>query len=294
MKAKRRIVGALFGLLAASAVQAVPDAVVEMVQAPAWVERMGQRLPLVAGMALHNRDKLETGVGARVVLAFADGSAARIGENALVAVNAMAQEKNGRFTGGLDLKSGDLRLIAHDYAEAPVKRAINVRFGEVTAAVRGESDLTGSVEATSDAVALRDGQAVVSHPQAAEPVRLNQPLQTYVAMHGQAPQAVRQIDRFVGANWALRTQPYFDAATQQPAGRWQLSFGSFDKNSVLVLYDRLRQAGFAAKVLPQNRGGGLSYELRLMHLVTERAAQLLAERLVGELQMPMPTVSLRR
>lgn len=292
MKAKRRHFGAVLGLLAALTAHAAPNALVETVQAPAWVERGDQRLPLAAGMALENRDRLVTGDGARVVVLFADGSAFKLGEHSLLALNALRQNENGLFTGGLDLKAGALRLISHAYQEAPVKRAINVRFGAVTAAVRGEADLTGKADSERDAVALRDGRAVFSHPQGA-PTEVDIPLQVYEAAKAQAPSPLATVDRFQGAVWALKTEPRADVPTQQKGGRWMLRFGVFDKGPVLALHDRLTQAGYAARILPVAVAGDYRYELRLMNLVSEGEARSLAERLASALQLPPATV-LRR
>lgn len=292
MKVKTRMLWTVFGLCAALTAQAVPNALVETVQAPAWVERAGKRIPLTVGLALENRDRLATGEGARIEVLLADGSAFKLGENSLVTVNALHQGENGLFTSGLDLKSGDLRLIAHDYEEAPVRRAINVRFGEVTAAVRGEADLTGSAEVDRDAVALRDGWAVFSHPQGMA-TQLDTPLQVFAAAKAQPPEPVVSVDRFQGAAWALKTDLLYDAGTQQKAGRWMLRFGVFDKEPLLALCDRLIQAGYAAKILPVSVSGNLRYELRLINLVTEREARSLSERLAATLQLP-PAAVLRR
>ena len=282
------ILAAVLAVGVTSTVGAAPNARIETVQAPAWLLRGGEKLPLEAGTQLKNRDRILTGAEARVVVEFADVSAFRIGERSEVLVNAM-QQAGGRFSGGIDLKSGDLRLISHDYEESPVKRAINVRFGEVVAAVRSESDLTGTADSARDAVALRDGAAVFSHPMAAEKTELTTPLSVYEARHGEAP-SVRTIDRFEGATWGLRTQPFYDGGSQQKQGRWWLRFGVFEKNEVLALHDRLRAAGFAPRIVPQAVAGGHRYELRLLNLVTEREAQSLAERLVASLQLPLAEV----
>ncbi len=294
MKANRRMVWTVLGVLASLTAEAAPNAVADMVQSPAWIERAGKKLPLAAGMELRNRDRLLTGEGGRVVIRFADTSAVRVGENSLVAVNAMKQRENGIFAGGLDLKSGDLRLISHEYEEAPVSRAINVRFGEVTAAVRGEADLTGTSDEAKDAVALRDGKAVMTHPLAVETTVLGVPLQVYRAAKGKAPEAVSNIDRFDGAIWGLRTQPFYDGGSQEKNGRWMLHFGNFGTEEALTLYYRLRQAGYAARMKPLTAKGSQRYELRLMNLVTEREARALAERLAGNLQLPLAEVTLRR
>lgn len=292
MKAMDRICWAIFGICAALTATAAPHARVDTVQAPAWVERGGQRVPLEPGMALENRDRVLTGAEARVVMQFADGSVFKLGERSELLVNAM-QHSKGRFSGGLDLKSGDLRLVSHDFREAPVKRAINVRFGDVTAAVRSEADLTGSAEEAREAVALRDGKALLSHPAGAEPVELNVPLQVFEVKRGEAP-TVYSIDRFQGAVWALRTQPFYDGGTQERQGQWLLRFGVFDKETVLNYYDRLRGAGFAPRIVPVSEAGRYLYELRLVRLVTEREAHSLAARLADTLHVPFAEVVQKR
>lgn len=283
------VLGVVLGLSTTLTVQAVPNAVVETVQSPAWVERAGQRLPLAAGMALKNRDRLLTGEGARVIVHLADGSAFRIGENSVLTVNAMQQGKNGVFVGALDLKAGDLRLVSHEFAEAPVKRSINVRFGQLTAAVRGEADITGTAEGARDSVTLRDGKAVFMHPLMAA-MEIDTPLQVVQASPNKVPESAAAVDRFQGAAWALRTQPLYDAATQQSWGRWMLRFGVFDKPAALALFDQLREAGFSSQIQPVRVQGGQRYELRLPNLVGEHEAQRLAERLSSALSLPVAAV----
>lgn len=285
----KRCIGLIVACLSLCAL-AAPEAQVETVQAPAWLLRAGKQIPLVAGTRLENRDRLLTGEGARVVVLFGDGSTFRLGENSRVMLNALAQERAGRFSGGLDVSEGDGHLVVHDFEEAPVRRAINVRFGQVTAMVRGEADVAGVADAETDRVALRDGAAVVSHPLGVA-TALDTQLQVYAAGRETAPAPVRTISRGEGAVWALQTQPLDAAGTQQPGGRWWLSFGVFDKGEVLALHDRLKQAGFATRIRPQLRAGAYVYELRLPDLVSEREAQALARRLAAELQIAEPRSS---
>lgn len=277
----RAILMTIFGLLTVSTVKAAPLALAEIVQSPAWVERAGKRLPLVAGMTLQNRDRIITGDNARVVIGFVDGSQARLGEDALLVVNAMEKRENGSFAGGMDVRQGDLRLVSHDYREDPVKRAINVRFGDITAAVRSEADITGLSEEPRDAVALRDGRAMLSHSTAGR-TELNEALQVYEVPRGQAPLPVYKIDRFAGAEWALRSQPLYDGGSLVRGGNWRLDFGVFDKPDALALYDRLRAAGYPVRIRPTKVDKQQRYELRLGGLATEREALSLAERLSDE------------
>src|SRR5262245_11123308 len=62
---------------------------VEGLASPAWVERAGtgERLPLQVGMALDNKDRVQTGRGSRALLRMADGSAVKLGEDAVLALD---------------------------------------------------------------------------------------------------------------------------------------------------------------------------------------------------------------
>lgn len=281
----------ILGWLAALTVEAVPNAVVDTVQAPAWVERGERRWPLAAGMALENRDRLLTGSGARAIVQLPDGSTVKFGENVNVAVNAMQQGKNGAFAGAFDVTHGAFRLTTQDFGKRRGERAINMRAGSTTVSLRA-SDLWGKTDDEGDRLVLLDGQVAVVHP-LGETLRLAEPRQMFAAAKGQAPGAVSVLERSQMYRWALETEPLYDAGTQQKDGRWLLRFGVFDKDEALVLADRLVLAGYAAKLRPRKAEGGYRYELRLGQLTSEREALVLADRLVRELQMPAPSL-LRR
>lgn len=291
MRTNRQGGWVILGLLAALTAEAVPNAVVETVQAPAWVERGERRLPLVAGMALENRDRLLTGSGARAVVQLADGSAVKFGENVNVAVNAMKQDKNGAFSGAFDVSKGAFRLTTQDFRKPRGERAINVRAGSTTISLRG-TDVWGRTDDERDCVVLLEGKIALVHP-LGEAVQLAESQQMFSAAKGQAPDAVSVLGRSQMYQWALQTEPLYDAGTQQKDGLWLLRFGVFDKDEALALYDRLVLAGYAAKLRPLKANGGYRYELRLGQLTTEREALVLADRLVRELQVPAPSL-LRR
>ena len=279
----------ILGLFSALTVTAAPNAVVDALQAPAWLERGERRLPLVPGMVLENRDRVVTGAGARAVIQLADGSAVKLGENVNVAVNAMKQEKNGAFAAALDIAKGAFRLTTDIFRKYQTQRAINVRTGTVTIGIRG-TDLWGRSDSERDFVCLLEGRIAVSHPMG-EPTELNEPLQFYGADKGQAPGPVASVDKEQLAKWALETELQSGAGVQQQGGRWGLRFGKFDKDETLALYDKLNAAGYAAKVKPHRVAGGYSYEVRLGQLVTEREARALADKLARDLHVPAPNLS---
>ena len=288
MRGRARCGLLVFGLFTTLTVAAVPNALVDAVQAPAWVERGERRLPLAPGMQLENRDRLLTGRGGRAIVQLADGSAVKFGENVSVAVNAMKEGENGVFTAALDVARGAFRLTTDRLRKERSQRAINIRAGSVTIGVRG-TDVWGRSSVEKDLVCLLEGRISASHP-LGEPAELSEPLQFYSADKGQAPGAVATVDSGQLASWALETELQPGAGTQQSGGRWALSFGRLDKDGALTLHDQLSAAGYAGRIRPVRVPGGYLYELRLEQLVTEREAHSLAEKLAGELKLPAPAV----
>jgi hypothetical protein len=291
MRTKRLAGVALMGLCVAWAAVAAPNAVVDAVQAPAWIERAERRLPLAPGMVLENRDRVLTGAGARAIVQLADGSAVKLGENANVAVNALGRTQAGVFTGALDVLKGAFRLTTQVFRKLQGERAINIRAGTVTIGIRG-TDLWGRANDEKDLVCLIEGRINVSHP-LGEPTELNEPLQFYGAEKGKAPGVVARVNPEQLAQWSTETELREGVPTQRSGGEWSLGFGRLDQAAALDLRDRLAGVGYAAKIRPVRVSGGHLYELRLGQLVTEREAHALAERLVGDLHVPMPAI-LRR
>ena len=282
---------AVFGFFSTLTAAAVPDALVDAVQAPVWVERAERRLALAPGMPLENRDRVLTGSGARLIVKLADGSTVKLGENVNVRVNAMKQGEQGGqgfFTAALDVSKGAFRLSTDIFRKRQMQRSINIRAGMVTIGIRGTA-VWGRSGNETDLVCLLEGHVVASHPMA-EPTELTEPLQFYAANKGQAPVAVASVEPGELARWALETELQHGLATQQTDGRWTLNFGRFDKDGALTLHDQLSAAGYAGRIRPVLVSGGYLYELRLEKLVTGREAQLLADKLVRDLQFPVPAI----
>jgi hypothetical protein len=271
-----------------SAAVAAPNAVVDAVQAPAWVERGERRIPLTPGMQLENRDKVLTGSGARAIVQLADGSAVKLGENVTVSVNALKQDPQSGFSAALDVAKGAFRLTTDIFRKFQTQRAINVRTGTVTVGIRG-TDLWGRSNDEKDFVCLIEGKISVSHPQG-EPTVLDEPLQFYGADKGQAPGAVAFVDKVQLAIWSMETELQDRAGKQQAGGQWYLNFSRQDKDGVLDLHDRLSNAGYASRIKPVRAAGGYLYELSLDQLVSEGEAQALSNRLVRDLHVPVPAI----
>lgn len=280
-------------LAGAWGVQAAPDAVVDAIQAPAWVERGDLRQPLVPGMELRNHDRLVTGPGARAIVQLADGSAVKLGESTQVGVNALGKRDSGVFTAALDVAAGAFRLTTDIFRKFQIRRAINVRAGTVTAGIRG-TDLWGRSGAERDFICLLEGRITVSHPRG-EALELTAPLQFYGADKGKAPGPVATVDRAQAALWALQTELQDGAGTFRRGGRWAVRLAVADSETAAFdLHDRAQAAGYGVKIDPlRGDGGQYRYVLRVGQIAGESEARLLASRLARELELAAPQVEKR-
>lgn len=288
MRIKLLISTLVLGLFSTLTVAVTPYAVVDAVQAPAWVERSGRRIPLAPGMQLENRDRILTGQGARMIVQLADGSAVKLGENVSLSVNAMKRDEKGVFTAAIDIAKGAFRFTTDIFRKFQSQRAINVRTGTVTIGIRG-TDLWGKSSDEKDFVCLLEGKIAVSHP-LGESAVLDQPLQYYGADKGQAPGAVASVDKAQLAIWAMETELQNWTGKQQADGQWFLNFSRREKDEVLALFDQLSAAGYASRIRPVRVSGAYQYELRLDHLTSEGEAQALSNRLVQDLHVPVPAI----
>jgi hypothetical protein len=130
-------VKALFTLLilcaAGSAAAAkLPNFIVQGVQMPAWVEHAsGARSVLALGMPLAGNDRIITGPGARALLRLADGSLIKLGQNGMLMLEELGQQKNEvreMMTASLDVLSGIFRVTAQALSQVRGMNAARVRI----------------------------------------------------------------------------------------------------------------------------------------------------------------------
>lgn len=277
----------LAGIGAQAAPQALPYATVDAVQSPAWVERGDRRLPLVVGQELQNRDRIVTGDDARVVLRLAEGSAVKLGENATLKVDALGRRDGGVFTAALDVVKGAFRFTTGIFTKGQDRRAVNVRIATITAGIRG-TDLWGSSNAERDLVCLIEGKITVLHEKA-EPVLMSDPLSFYIAPRGEAPKPVTGVDPQQLAQWARETEAAAGQGMSRRDGRWKVRVATVGSEAeALALYDRLRNAGYPAKIGVSGKARGYRYELQVPHLASEADADMVAYRLASRLGIAAP------
>jgi hypothetical protein len=278
-------------LLAAQlASAATPNAVVEAVQMPAWVERGSARIPLSPGMELQDRDQLRTGANSRLLLKMAEGSFVRLGENGTLQLDQMAQRKDKVFAAALNVLQGAFRFTT-DALRAQRRRNINITIATVTAGIRG-TDVWGKAAADKDIVCLIEGRIEVQRGQD-QPFRMDQPLSFYIAPRNAPPLPVAPVDTEQLRQWAAETQIARGAGAAQRGGKWKVIAASVDtQEEALKLYDALRAAGYAAEIRPALLGEKRIYDVRVARLTSKADAEALAGSIRGKMGVAEPKVSM--
>jgi hypothetical protein len=269
-------VSGFLALLFSTGALAAPPATVEAVQSPAWLDRGGRSMPLAAGMELKNGDVLRTGSGARAYLMLAEGSRVKLGEAAQFTFYATSQRPEKAFRGALDILAGAFRFTTAKLNKA-LPRELAIRVGTATIGIRG-TDLWGKTDKDGDLVALLEGRIEITR--AGQTTDLAQPMTYFDAPAGKAAE-IKSLDMETLVRLARQTEIMAGDGAARAKGKWRVLAGTAaSEEAALELYDRIREAGFAARVSPRAaEGGGWSYELRLGGYSSAAEAAVAAARL---------------
>ncbi len=255
---------------------------VEGVVSPAWVERSGARVPLAVGMQLSDQDRVITGPGSRALLRMAEGSAVKLGENASLAVDNLADKVSAGsarlVTASLEVVRGAFRFTTGVFGRHAAGRDVRVRISTVTASIRG-TDLWGKSDDRRDLVCLIEGSISVSHAQTGE-FTMADPLSFFVAPRNEKPLPVAAVDPKQLKEWSEETEiPAAGGARR--GGRYSVTTGvSRDQKTALASYHALRAAGYPAVVRPLKQDdGSVEYRVRVPNLATQQDAAATAAKL---------------
>jgi hypothetical protein len=287
MKKLARGLFVLAGLSLSLQALAQAAAVVEGVQMPAWVEREGRRTPLAPGMELRMGDALRTGAGSRLLLRLGEGSLVKVGENGNVRLAELTPAKEV-FKGVLGVLEGAFRFTTQKIG-AQRRRDINIHVSQVTAGIRG-TDLWGRSRDDNQIVCLIEGRIEVGAPNETA-VMLDQPLQFYQRERGQT-KPVGFVDPKQLGEWAKETEIEAGKGAARLGGRFRVELGAAENPSqALALYDQLRDAGYAAEILPVGGAEKRVYLLRIRNLPSRVEAESLAGQLRGKHGVSEPRVA---
>jgi hypothetical protein len=266
-----------------------PQAVVEAVQMPAWVERGGARVPLAPGMGLQANDELRTGADARLLIKLAEGSSVKLGENGQLNLAAIATRKDNVFTSAMSVLQGAFRFTTDALARTR-RRDVTVTVATVTAGIRG-TDLWGKAAADRDIVCLIEGRIEVSR-QGDPTITMDQPLSFYIAPRGQPALPVAPVDPEQLKQWAAETEIADGRGAARRGGRWKVVLASGEsENEVLGVYQAVRAAGYAAELQTRRVQGRRAYDVRIASLPSQAEAEALAGRLAGQYGVASPRVT---
>jgi hypothetical protein len=257
---------------------AQPAAVVEGVQMPAWVERGGQRQPIVPGMVLQPGDVIQTGPGSRLLVRMSERSLVKLGENGQLRFTELSPTKE-LFRAALGVLEGAFRFTT-DVAQKNRRRDVRITVATVTAGIRG-TDLWGRSRDNTEIVCLIEG-AIEVGAQGETPVTMDQPRQFYRRVSGQT-QPVGFVEQAQLDEWSRETEIERGRGAARLGGRFQATLvRAADQAAALSLYDQLRTAGYPAEIRPVREGEQTVYVVRIRNLPSAAEARALEAQLRGK------------
>ena len=265
----------------------VSQAVIEIVQMPAWLERNGRAQPLAVGMEVRNGDKIRTGKQARAYLSLAEGSTVKLGENAVLVFHSRSLKPASNFKGALDVLTGAFRFTTHALRQARSQRDVSIRIGTATAGIRG-TDLWGKSDAVRDLVLLIEGNVEVRH--AGTTFEMTEPLTYYSAPRNAQPQALMKVDSDSFRTWARETEVLPGDGASQRGGQWHVLLArAVVQREALEIYDQARNAGYPARIRvspgsPSAANDGTwNYEVIVGEVASEQDAAVVANKVKAQL-----------
>ena len=279
-----------FAALTTAGSMAQPLAMVEAVQAPAWVQRGESRIPLSPGMELANRDQIRTGAKSKLLLRMGEGSSVKLGENASFTLDNMERRKDNLFVAAMKVAEGAFRFTTRALTSRRVKRDININIAQVTAGIRG-TDVWGKAASDRDIVCLIEGKIEVQRG-TDKPFAMDQPLSFYIAPRDRPPLPVAPVPPEQLRQWSAETEIEPGKGAARAGGRWKVVLASEETpQAALAMYDRARAAGYAAQILPTRINDKRVYLVRITQLPSKEEATALADALRGTMGVIEPMVT---
>lgn len=298
------------------------EARVEAIQAEAWVTRDGNRTPLKRGAELKEKDQIETGPGARLLLRLPEGSAVKLGENAQLVIQNLQFTKTGKglLSGALSVIRGAFRFTTDAARKFRGERDLKVSFTTITAGIRGP-DLWGKSMDDREVVMLIEGKVTITRANE-PPVEMSEPLTVYTAPKDQPANAPTPAEAEQITRWAAETEigdvtpkskapaksrkkakesaKHSEGNSAEPSGRKSGARGDGQyfvavaeyptEDAALALYDRLRAAGLKAAIRPKTTDTGHTYRVRVIGYAAAAEAEAAAAQIKTLLPEMQPQV----
>jgi hypothetical protein len=253
-----------------------PGSVVQAVQAPAWIERDGNKIPAAPGMPLKERDQLLTGANSRLWVRTPDGSIVKMGENGSLRLEAAQMGKDRTFKAAIKVLEGAFRFTTQALAKFRGKREVNITIGTVTAGIRG-TDLWGKSAADKQIVCLIEGKIELTPP--GQPaVAMDQPMSFYIREKDQS-QPVAPVPPEQLKVWAAETETEPGKGVARRGGKWKITVTAASAAAALKTYEDIRAAGYAAELQPTKVEDKRVYTVQLKSFAAKADAEAVAAEL---------------
>jgi hypothetical protein len=268
---------------------AAPNAVVEGVQMPAWLDRDGKWTPLTPGQTLMDGDRVRTGSNSRVLLKMGEGSLVKLGENGILKLDNLGVRKDNLFTAALEVAAGAFRFTTTALGRLR-SREVNVKVATITAGIRG-TDIWGKASGDRDLVCLLEGKISVARGNDA-PIAMNDPNTFFVVPKNADPLPIAPVDAKQIALWAQETEISGGAGATRRGGKWKVTLAVTDtEEEAFKIYDAVRGGGYAAEIYPMGIAEKRQFQIRLSQLPSKAEAQALVDKLKGQFGVTAPKVS---
>lgn len=264
---------------------------IEGLQPPAWLERAGQKQPLRPGMVLRESDVVETGKGGRLLIALADGSFVKLGEQAQLSLESLKEHdaQDGVLRGLFEVLKGAFRYTAGAAAHLR-QRDLQVQIATTTVGIRG-TDVWGRSQDGGATVCLIEGRIRVQNPARGE-FEMDQPLSFFVAPREGEPQPVVPVDPEKLKQWSAETDLALGHGVLLPGGGWIVQLGSHaDEASARAVAKQLLDSGVPVELTTVQLKSRTFYRLRVSGFDTQQDARTFADSIRGWPGIPKPWVT---
>ena len=279
------LITALYSLPA----RAETPGVVIGLQLPAWVVRDGTRISAMLGMELRERDRLETGAGARVLIRMQDGSQIKVGENARLELTLTTPARGRLLRAVIDVLQGAFRLTTAITSRVQ-SRELTIRVSTLALGVRG-TDVWGKAAEDRNIVCLIDGHVDVEDRANNKSFTMTQPLTFYIAPHGRTPLPVQPVPRRRLKGWAKETELLSGRGVLRTDGVWAVRLVSrHSVQEATAARQELREAGYPADVVPAVDDGSIRFDVSMLGFVSKKDARTFKKKITDRHGVSQPTL----
>jgi hypothetical protein len=257
--------------LAASTAAAQSRAIVSDVQAPAWMERNGERQPLQAGAWLSSGDRLYTGRDARIVLDMPDASTVKLGEQVKFEIRELQPAHADQpFRGLLRVLTGAFRYTTTP-AGGSRARQLDIQVGTATIGIRG-TDVWGKAGPKQDLVCLLEGRIEISR-EGETPVAMHEPLSVYTASPGKPAGSLSKAEAETVQTLALQTELAPGQGVMRRGGAYGVYlYMERTETKARRRMERLSKDGYAAEISQARADGETRYRVVIPHFASLKDA----------------------